>query len=249
MKSVVVTKVSKRRWQKAQAFEVEAIRSVIEAQDDWNIWWKRKFDNYRVLKGKNFKRTLEVGCGPFTNLRLILPLIKTDEIYLEDPLLQSYMDFRAPVPAVSRLRRILGQPAPQTEPVYIQSLFKDTARRVHITSAPLEELPWRDSLVDLVVCINVLDHVYDYASCMEQMDRVLKRGGIFVFGQDLSNEEDFQQAPDSWKDIGHPIKLDEQELDKHLKNYQPLFKKVLPRKAGRNPVAHYGTYLLIAKKN
>jgi SAM-dependent methyltransferase len=247
-KQVIVTRVSHDRWRKAQAFEVEAIRSVIEAHDDWNIWWKKKFDNYKLLEGKKMPRILEVGCGPFTNLRLILPLVQTDEIYLEDPLLQSYMDFRPPTPMTSRIDRLLGRQASPAEPVYIQKLFRDTTHRVHMTSAPLEELPWRDELVDLVICINVLDHVYDYQMCMAQMNRVLKKGGILVFGQDLSNEEDYKLEPSSWKDVGHPIKLDENIIDEQLRNYKPLLKRILPRDQGRNPNAHYGTYLLIATK-
>jgi hypothetical protein len=33
-----------------------------------------------------------------------------------------------------------------------------------------------------------------------------------------------------------------------LRNYKPLLKRILPRDQGRNPNAHYGTYLLIATK-
>jgi len=248
MSKVNVTKVSRDRWQKAQAFEVEAITSIMGTHDDWNRWWKNKFDGYKVLKGKSLPRVLEVGCGPHTNLRLILPQISTREIYLEDPLIQSYLDFRPGSPPSSRLNKLLGRSAPIAPAIFIQSLFKDSSYRSHISSAPLEELPYKDRLVDLVVCVNVLDHVFDLGLCMAQMDRVLKKGGIIVLGQDLSNDDDYKQAPESWKDVGHPIKVDQFEIEKYLKNYRPLFKKVLPRKAGRNPAAHYGTYLLIAKK-
>ena len=248
MQKVTVTKVSGRRWQKAQAFEVEAIYSIMGAHDDWNKWWKNKFSGYKTLRGKNLPKVLEVGSGPHTNLRLILPHITTKEIYLEDPLIQSYLDFRPGIPPSSRLNRMLGKRPPVAAPIFIQALFKNKSYRVHLTSSPLEELPYQNELVDLVVCINVLDHVFDLGKCMAQMNRVLKKGGILVLGQDLSNEEDYRQYPGSWKDIGHPIKVDQAELEKHLKNYGPLFKKILTRKAGRNPTAHYGTYLLIAKK-
>ncbi len=249
MKKVTVTKVSTERWRKAQAFEVEAIYSIMGAHDDWNRWWKDRFEGYKVLQGKKFPKVLEVGCGPHTNLRLILPHITAKEIYLEDPLIQSYLDFMPGVPPSSRLSRVLRRSAPIVQPIFLQSLFKDKSYRIHISSAPLEELPYQQGLVDLTVCVNVLDHVFDLGRCMAQMDRVLKKGGILVLGQDLSNQEDYKKAPDSWKDIGHPIKVNEDDLEKYLKNYKPLYKKVLPRKAGRNPSAHYGTYLLIARKN
>lgn len=244
MTKVIITKVDKKRWQAAQKFEIEAAHSVMDNQDDWNHWWKKKFDNYRVLKGKKLPAVMEVGCGPHTNLRLILPQIATEDIFLEDPLMQAYLEFR--LYGRTLKNKILGQPIASA---YIQTLFKEKdSYRVHTTSAPLEELPYRDALVDLLVCINVLDHVFDVDQCMKEMNRVLKKDGILVFGQDLSNEEDFKQYPKAWADVGHPIKVDQKELEKWLKNYKPLFKKVLPRQEGRNPLAHYGTYLLIAQK-
>jgi SAM-dependent methyltransferase len=242
MKKVIVTKVSKARWQKAQQFEADFAREILQTGDDWNLWWKKQFKDYATLKGKKLPRILEVGCGPHTNARIILPLIQTQEVYLEDPLLETYLEFEAPVGLAGRVKKRPAQRA------FLWDILKDKRYRAHFSASPLEDLPFRDGLVDLVICINVLDHVYDYTSCMREMTRVLRRGGYLVLGQDLSNEEDFQQAPDSWKDVGHPIKLDEAALDAELGAFRSEFRRILPRQSGRNPRAHYGTYLGILKK-
>ena len=42
---------------------------------------------------------------------------------------------------------------------------------------------------------NVLDHVRDADACLERATELLRPGGNFVFGQDLSNEEDIAQPP------------------------------------------------------
>jgi hypothetical protein len=39
--------------------------------DDWHHWWKEQFDNYQAIP-HSLNNVLEVGCGPYTNLRVIL---------------------------------------------------------------------------------------------------------------------------------------------------------------------------------
>src|SRR5438046_7117366 len=38
--------------------------------DDWNFWWLDAFEEYRALP-RRVARALEVGSGPYSNLRLI----------------------------------------------------------------------------------------------------------------------------------------------------------------------------------
>lgn len=112
-----------------------------------------------------------------------------------------------------------------------------------------EDLPLPDKSIDLCVCINVLDHVQDAQQCIMQMRRVLKDEGILVIGQDLSNEDDVQLCPESWTDMGHPIKMDADFLDSCLNGLIPVYRKILPREDGRDPRCHYGTYLLIGQQS
>ena len=91
--SHIIQKVDKDRWQQAQEFELKFAQQTIKSDDDWNQWWYEKFEQYAALKGKHFNNILEVGCGPHTNIRYILPEITFNKLYLEDPLIQYYLTY------------------------------------------------------------------------------------------------------------------------------------------------------------
>jgi SAM-dependent methyltransferase len=246
MQKIIVTKVDRSRWTEAQKNELAFAEQNHHTGDDWNGWWEEKFDNYKTLAGKRFADALETGCGPHTNMRLILPYIKTDRLYFEDPLIRCYLDIKVPLTRMWKaLQRGKKKPTPQS---HLATLFANPQYRTDLSAAMLEDLPYKDGMMDLVVCINVLDHVEDVEKCMSEMNRVLKPSGYLVIGQDLSNEEDFKRCPESWEDICHPIKVDEATMNSYIPNYERIFYKVLLREEGRNPEAHYGTYLLIGKK-
>ncbi|MDD3531294.1 MAG: class I SAM-dependent methyltransferase [Candidatus Pacebacteria bacterium] len=197
------------------------------AGDDWNFWWKEKFDEYRVLPA-HLHKALEVGSGPYTNIRLISKLKRIDEIHCVDPLMELYKSFKLN---------------------WLAEMVKKG--RVHAHTGKGESLDFPNDSFDLVVCNNVLDHVQDASACLSEIHRVLKPGGWFVFGQDLSNKEDIErQHREDRGYVGHPIKLNEKTLDTLLSdNYDIKLKKILPREAGRNPRHHCGTYLSIGVKH
>lgn len=190
--------------------------------NDWNFWWLDQFESYQVLP-KFLETSLEIGCGPYSNTRIISKLIKIKNIYCSDPLMDVYKTFKL-------------------------TWVSEQARRgkIKTITGMGESVALPDKSVDLVICVNVLDHVQDASLCLSEVFRVLKPGGFFVFGQDLSDEKDLANLPISQ---GHPIRLSEQFLDSILENkYTPLLKKILSREQGRNPEGHCGTYILIGKK-
>lgn len=193
------------------------------AGDDWNFWWKEKFENYQSLPN-HLPRALEVGCGPYTNLRLVSKLKKIDEMHCLDPLMDLYLSFK-----------------------YTWLSVMAKKEKVLTYKRQGEDLGFVDNYFDLVICNNVLDHVENAETCLKEIYRVLKVGGYFVFGQDLSNQEDIsKQRLEDRGFVGHPIKLDDKVLDSFLVNkYEIKLKKVLQRAEGRNPRHHYGTYLFI----
>ncbi|MDK2977675.1 MAG: hypothetical protein PWP52_389 [Bacteroidales bacterium] len=67
-----VYKVSLERWQKAQACEKNHwfVRG-IKSENDRNDYHQKQFDDYKSIKNLSFRNALEIGCGPFTNLRII----------------------------------------------------------------------------------------------------------------------------------------------------------------------------------
>src|SRR5919202_1432791 len=87
--------VDEERWQRAQQWELAfwrreqqrtgwrrvayavlrpllvAIESRRATGDDWNLWWSRQFDDYQFLPSQ-LGDYIELGCGPYTNTRVIL---------------------------------------------------------------------------------------------------------------------------------------------------------------------------------
>lgn len=51
-----------------------------------------------------------------------------------------------------------------------------------VRSAPLEECPFPDAFFDIVLCHHVIEHIADPFRALEQVRRVLKRGGKLVLG-------------------------------------------------------------------
>jgi SAM-dependent methyltransferase len=246
----IVRKVGDERWKRAQESERQVEEDyLIDAGDDWNSWWYEKFDKYNLLSGRTLDNVLEVGCGPNTNMRFILPYIKCNKLWLEDPLIQRYITHGifGKKSVTSKIRTIVGK---GNDYCNCLKLFADTGRKADLSSAPLEELPYRDGQMDLAVCINVLDHVRDYDLCMSELYRVLKKNGILVLGQDLSNDDDFRNCPESYDDVAHPIKVDERVIEESISGrYSKLLYNLLPREEGRNPSAHYTTCVAILEKN
>jgi SAM-dependent methyltransferase len=113
---------------------------------------------------------------------------------------------------------------------------------------PIEDTPFAKNYFDLVVMINVLDHVQDANLCLSNAVDLLKSKGILIIGQDLTDKTDMHQ-PDVRDDIGHPIKIDHRWIDSYLTgHFENIIHHILPREAGRNPEAHYGTFIFVGKK-
>jgi SAM-dependent methyltransferase len=233
--------VPQERWRKAQEAELAAWRRQstwhhallhsalnalgirkTKAGDDWNQWWYDQFDGYRVLPDQ-FQNAIELGCGPYTNIRLIRRGRFIGSVVCSDPLALHYL----------RLAR--------------GWLETEHARGTIVLDAhPIEECTFPDGSFDLVVLINVLDHVRDAMACLDVVTRIAKPDGFLILGQDLSDKDDAARVGE---DVAHPIRIHHGDLDTRLLgSFTPLFQKILPREKGRNPEAHYGTYLLIGRK-
>jgi ubiquinone/menaquinone biosynthesis C-methylase UbiE len=112
----------------------------------------------------------------------------------------------------------------------------------------LEDLPFADSYFDLVVMINVLDHVQDATACMKTLIRILKRGGFAVIGQDLTNLDDLKRQPEGLRE-GHPITLDEKWFEPYLtREFNQVARRIIPRDQGWAPQYHYGTLCFAGTK-
>ncbi len=55
------------------------------------------------------------------------------------------------------------------------------AQNINFINANAEELPFKDSIFDVVVMSEVLEHIINPARAMKGVERVLKKGGVFLF--------------------------------------------------------------------
>jgi SAM-dependent methyltransferase len=193
--------------------------------DDWNHWWKQQFDGYQFLP-TTVPNALEVGCGPYTNVRLMLDRCHFEHLYLSDPLIRTYIKFKL---------------------TFVAEMYRRA--ECVLDDHPLEELPFASDYFDLVVMINVLDHVQDAGKCMENLVRVTRPGGLLLIGQDLTNEADLLALRDDPGAAGHPIKLDHDWFNSYLETtFTPVVHKLLPREQGRAPQHHYGNLIFAGRK-
>ncbi len=87
--------------------------------------------------------------------------------------------------------------------------------------------------IDLVICLNVLDHCYDWKIVIENCYKYNKVGGIFMLSVDLHDD----------KDPMHPIKLSGLELEEHL-GYQGYVIDVKEVSSGEYTHDNTVTYIL-----
>jgi SAM-dependent methyltransferase len=246
MESMSVRSVSRDRWLEAQAWERElwvtsqrrrgwrrvawpVVRPVLRAArwrrawgDDWNYWWARQFEDYAFLPA-DLGDYIEVGCGPYTNTRVIVSGRSATSVICSDPLVETYVGFRDRWLATAH-----------------------RAGRIETDAHPIEELPFEAESFDTVVMINVLDHVQDADRCIEVATGLVRPGGTLILGQDLSDADDVRRHPE---DIGHPIRLALEDVERHLGCFEPILRKNLARNAGREPRLHYGTLVYAGIKS
>lgn len=229
-----VTKVSKARWLEAQAWERQAWRNAEPGRlkniwrrisgrnvdgDDWNCWWAEQFGGYEFLP-KDLGAYIELGCGPYTNTRLIIANRSTTRCVCSDPLIHTYLEF---------------------EQRWLSSAHH--LGIVEVDDHPVEDLPFAAGTFDTVVMINVLDHVQDADACLKAAVSLLRPNGHFILGQDLSDDADAQLP----QDTGHPIRMHLDDVLLHLGALETVRFSVLERGEGRNPEAHYATLVYVGR--
>jgi SAM-dependent methyltransferase len=188
--------------------------------DDRNHWWKCNFEDYAALP-RSVENACELGCGPYTNMRLVSEKVDIAHIHCSDPLAREYV-------------------------TYPKAWLANACRlgRVSVDFHPAEECPFKSDYFDLVIMINVLDHVRDAERCLHEAMRIAAPGGYFVFGQDLTGAED--RPPFN---PGHPFLLTHTQLLPILKESMcPILEKLVPREQMSEPEMHYGALIYIGQK-
>lgn len=175
-----IVSVDEQRWQAAQAVEkytwFDLCRSL---KDDRSAEHVSRFDGYRSLP-QHCGDVLEIGCGPFTQSRTVLKGRTLSSLTLLDPLAAAYLELEH---CTYRDGQLYGCP-------------------VTILPVPAEELDPKPAF-DLIICINVLEHVCNAGQVLERIISALRPGGLLLLGEFCHDN----YSPDKEFNLAHPIML------------------------------------------
>jgi SAM-dependent methyltransferase len=213
-----IVEISTARWLEAQDYEYsEWMIRGLQASDGGNHHHAARFDNYQSIKGIDFKNLIELGCGIYTNLRLIYDAINLSHetaITLLDPLAEKYK--RHPFCTYN------GPDQKWNTPTVINS--------------SIESFDVPDKKYDLVIMINVLEHCMSIPTIFDQVLAMTAPGGHFVFSDVYFKEEVVKEIASHVFNAGHPIRVTDEYLLGFLsKNFDAVFEKHYDEKvAGRD---------------
>jgi SAM-dependent methyltransferase len=231
-----VPRVDEVRWREAQHYErktwLERGRSTV---DDRNRFHRLRFAGYSSLAGVGFERAIELGCGPFTNLRLILDVAHASHVHLLDPLITDYVSHPLCRYRHGRLGGLLGFGTPDAlrswrsplaqlrETVNSLAVGGVRGRQVQLEHSTIEDFvtPFK---FDLVVLINVLEHCRDADMVFAKIWEILTPKGIFVFHDKFFPSRTIAGSLATLYDAGHPIRLDPSVAEAFLRRFEPLMR-------------------------
>lgn len=228
-------RVDQRRWAEAQHYERNTwLEKGLSLISDRNEHHGEFFVSYAPLRGRVFERSIELGCGPFTNMRLILEYCHVGEIYLLDPLLSDYMAHPFCRYRGGRLGGVFKD-FPSWRGLYHPWQFarglanayrigKWHGRPVRLVTSPIETFHSNERF-DLVVMVNVLEHCQDAEVVLNKILALLKPNGVFVYADKQYTADEIQRLSTLIYDVGHPLHVDQKVIEQFLGEYfEPLLR-------------------------
>lgn len=205
-----IHKVPKDRWSTAQNFERRFwMEKNPSAKDDRNFDHFEKFDSFKSVqdKLKDKKSVIELGCGPFTNLRLMTNMFVNPQLVVLDPLINDYLNLEHCTYKDGTINNIPTILANST----IEE-FQPENRSY--------EMPAK---FDVVIMINVIEHCFDVDRIFKKILDILNKDGIFIFADVYFN--DVKDIITNLYDAGHPLHLSEEKMNTFLKKFKILYDK------------------------
>lgn len=188
-----IVEVSTKRWEEAQRYEHrEWMINGLNAVDDRNSIHADHFDSYKSITKRDFKNIIELGCGPFTNMRLIyekLRLSNLTDVTLLDPLADEY----------------------KKHPNCQYNGYWSRWNPPTIVNSSIESFEVKEQY-DMVVMINVLEHCMSIPAIFDQILAMTAPGGHFVFSDVYFEESVVEDMARHVFNAGHPIRI----TDKYL---------------------------------
>jgi len=201
-----ILKVDKDRWSEAQHYERKTwMENGLNFSDDRNYEHYQRFDSYKSIvdyqKNKQIKTAIELGCGPFTNIRTIIDLLPDlENIHLLDPLINDYLN----------------------HPNCKYKNKKMNKFDVVTHNCPIEDFK-SEIKYDLVIMNNVLEHCFDIEQIFKNILDMLDTNGVFIFSDIYFSEDDVEKMVYQIYDTGHPIKVSKSHMDIFLNSFNEVY--------------------------
>ena len=232
-----IIKVDQERWKEAQRYERRTWMEGVAAMSDRNEEHESCFGAYRALAGKHFGSAIELGCGPFTNMRKILSHCSVENIHLLDPLATDYLDHPFCRYKMRRLGGILKTTLiPWTprgglkHPVRFYKhkldewqIGKLQGRSVTLHASGIEDFVPSQTF-DLCVMINVIEHCRDVEKIFERILEMTRSGSYFLFADKIYGAQSEAELSKTRFDAGHPLRVDYSVIRMFLQDhFNPLW--------------------------
>ena len=216
-----ISSVPRERWQVAQSFERTGwMEKWGGLGDDRNLQHAQDFYGYQALggAGRTYQHAIELGCGPFTNLRVIADVVPISRISLLDPLMESYLTL--PTCAYSRT-------ALRTH------FHKKTIPVEETFPLPIEDMPVGVRRYDLVIMINVIEHCIDIRAIFAKILAITEPGSMFVFHDTIYDAARVDSSVrDRYYEAGHPLLVAYPVLRAFMDDhFEPYYFRRTPRPA------------------
>jgi SAM-dependent methyltransferase len=202
----------------------------MSTQDDRNYEHSKGFDNYNSISKYNFNSAIELGCGPFTNLRIIANNIKVKSCTLLDPLIDDYFShrfchFSKQFLYVDRNNWLLTKFRRVFPKLFrkFQDIINDRIPIKDFINLPIEVMPLNKKY-DLIVMINVIEHCYDVNLVFKNILDISDKNSIFVFHDKLYQKDKLIKDLSFIYDAAHPLRVDKKVIETFIKdNFFPLY--------------------------
>jgi SAM-dependent methyltransferase len=236
-----VARVDQGRWEEAQRYERRTwMQHGRRTVSDRNEHHRDRFGGYETLRARRFERGIELGCGPFTNLRFILERCSIGEITLLDPLIGEYLSHPFCRYRGGRLGGLLHE-HPARLPAYLAHPLRALrskgndfrvggwlGRPVALVASTIESFD-AAARFDLVVMVNVLEHCRDAYAVLAKIDEIVAPGGVFVYHDKMYDAESVRRLMTVLYDAGHPLRVDHSVVDEFLNAcFTPLLRAEHP---------------------
>ena len=151
--------VEKGKWQKAQQAELNWWEESWESDIDFR-WLKKRAAFYEGWLELYTELSLETKVLEIGGAALpVVDFMRTGECYGIDPLYNSYKEI-------------------------LDAIYKTAIHNVSYGQAPAEDTGMNSSFFDVIIMLNVLDHTYCPIKVLQEINRILKVGGIFLMSVD-----------------------------------------------------------------